>query len=90
MSITGLHAMIIPKLKRIKVSSEQELRNWLAKNSEHEQEVMIVTCNKKSRDKHISSDQVRNALSENGWAASQSYTLDGNLVGHLVSHTCLS
>jgi len=79
--------MIIPKLKRIKVSSEQELRNWLAKNSGHKQEVMIVTCNKKSRDKHVSSDQVRETLGEKGWAAGQSYTLDGNLVGHVVSNT---
>ncbi|MCF2904456.1 hypothetical protein L0666_05615 [Octadecabacter sp. CECT 8868] len=79
--------MIIPKLKRIKVSSELELRNWLAKNSEQQQEVMIVTCNKKSHDKHISGDQVRDALSEKGWAAGQSYTLDGNLVGYVVSHT---
>jgi hypothetical protein len=82
--------MIIPKLKRIKVSSEHELRNWLAKNSEQKQEVMIVTCNKKSRDKHISCDLVRDALDENGWAAGQSYTLDGNLVGHVVSYTRLS
>ena len=79
--------MIIPKLKRVKVSSELELRNWLAKNSEQRQEVMIVNCNKKSRDKHISSDQVRDALGENGWSAGQSYTLDGNLVGHVVSNT---
>lgn len=78
--------MIIPKLKRIKVSSKQELRNWLAKNSDHEQQVMIVTCNKTSRDKHVSNDQVRDVLSENGWAAGQSYTLDGNLVGHVISH----
>jgi hypothetical protein len=70
--LTGLRVMMIPKLKRIKVSSEQE--------------VMIVTCNKKYRDKHVSSDQVRDALSENGWAAGQRYTLDGNLVGHVVSH----
>jgi citrate lyase synthetase len=79
--------MIIPKLKRIKVSSEHELRNWLAKNSEQKQEVMIVTCNKKSRDKHISGDLVRDALDENGWAAGQNYALDGNLVGHVVSYT---
>ena len=78
--------MIIPKLKRIKVSSEQELRNWLAKNSEHKQDVIIITCNSKSRDKHVSSNQVRHALSESGWAAGQSYTLDGNLVGHIASH----
>ena len=79
--------MIIPKLKRIKVSSEQELRNWLARNSEDEKDVMIITCNKKSRDKYVSSDLVRDALSEHGWAAGQSYTLDGNLVGHVASHT---
>lgn len=78
--------MMIPKLKRIKVSSEQELRNWLANNTAQQQDVMIVTCNKKSREKHVSSDQVRDALIENGWVAGQSYTLDGNLVGHVVSH----
>lgn len=78
--------MIIPKLKRIKVSSEQELRNWLAKNSDCKQEVMIVTCNKKSREKHVSNDQLREALGEIGWAVGRSYTLDGNLVGHVISH----
>ncbi|WP_298857940.1 hypothetical protein [uncultured Sulfitobacter sp.] len=78
--------MTIPKLKRVKVSSEQELRNWLAKNSKHGQEVIIVTCNKKSPDKHISSDQVRNAFGELGWASDRSYTLDGNLVGHVASY----
>ncbi|AXI45583.1 hypothetical protein C1J03_05755 [Sulfitobacter sp. SK012] len=77
---------MIPKLRRIKISSVQELKNWLAKNSKLEQEVMIVTCNKQSRDKHVSSDQVRDALSANGWTAGQSYTLDGNLVGHVASH----
>ncbi|KLN61702.1 hypothetical protein WH96_05105 [Kiloniella spongiae] len=79
--------MNIPKLKRIKVLSEQELRNWLGKNSEQEQEVMIITCNKKSRDKYLSRDQVRSALNEHGWTAGQSYTLNGNLIGHVVSHT---
>ena len=78
--------MIIPKLKRIKVSTEQELRRWLRKNSERPQEVMIVTCTKKSPDKHISSDQVRRAAGGSGWAAGRSYTLDGDLVGHVVRH----
>jgi hypothetical protein len=58
--------MPIPKLRRIKVSSEQELWNWLAKNSDHEQEVMLVTCSKKSRDKFVSSERLRYALSEHG------------------------
>lgn len=47
------------KLKRIKVSSVDELRNWLTKNSDRPQEIMIVTCNQKSPEKHISSAQVR-------------------------------
>jgi hypothetical protein len=76
--------MALPKLERIRVSSEQELRSWLSKNSELSRQVIIVTCNKKSRDKHVSSDQVRNALSERGWVAGRSYTLVGNLVGHVI------
>ena len=79
--------MIIPKLKRIKVSSERELRSWLAKNSDQEQRVMLVTCNKKSRDKFVGSDKVRDVVVEHGWSAGQSYTLKGNLVGHVVSHS---
>lgn len=79
--------MTIPRQKRIKVSSMQELRNWLAKNSEHQQEVMLVTCNKNSRRRHISSDQVRDALHESGWAAGRRYTLEGDLLGHVASHT---
>ena len=78
--------MNLPKLKRIKVSSEKELRQWFAKNSEHGQEVMIITCNKKSRDKYVSGDQVRAAVREYGWAAGRSYTLVGNLEGHVVSY----
>ncbi len=77
----------MPKLKRVKVSTEQELRNWLNKNSDQEQEVMIVTCNQKSRDKFISIDRVRDAVVQSGWNAGRSYTLDGNLVGHVISHS---
>ena len=77
--------MTAPKLKRVKVSSEQELSNWLAKGSE-EREVLIVTCGKKSSDKFVSSKQVRLALSEQGWTPGSSYTLNGNLVGHVAKH----
>lgn len=75
-----------PNVKRIKVSTEQELRNFLAKESGPCQEVMIVTCNAGSRDKHIGSEQVRSAAREHGWTPGRSYTLDGNLVGHVISH----
>lgn len=85
--------MNIPRLKRVKISSAQELRDWLARNTGRntgrnigrKQEVMIVTCNEKSRDKHVSRDQLRAALGAYGWVAGRSYTLDGNLVGHVVS-----
>lgn len=79
--------MHIPKLKRVKVSSEDELRNWLAKNTELRQDVMIVTCNKKSRDKHLSSNQVRELVREKGWNIGRSYTLVGNLEGHVVGRS---
>jgi len=77
--------MIIQKLKRIKVSSEEELRSWLAKNAACETDVMIVTCNKLSKVKHVSNTQVRSALGDLGWRAGRSYTLKGNLVGHVAS-----
>lgn len=76
--------MIIPGLKRIKVSSEQELRTWLAKNAGCGHEVMIVTCNQTSSVKHVSGSQVRAALHEHGWTAGRSYTLAGNLNGHVA------
>lgn len=82
--------MKILKLKRIKISSEQELRNWLRKNAAHRQDIMIVTCNHKSADKHISRKQVWLALTENGWGLGRSYTLRGNLLGHVVRYNKVS
>jgi hypothetical protein len=77
--------MTVPRLKRIRVSSEQELDNWLAKNSEMG-EVLLVTCGKKSLEKFISSEQVRATLGLHGWTAGSSYTLKGNLVGHVAKN----
>ncbi|MGH1368450.1 MAG: hypothetical protein ACRBCL_07510 [Maritimibacter sp.] len=77
--------MTIPKLKRVKVASEQELRTWLNKNSGQAQDVMIVTCNKKSHQKYIARDQLYDAVVLSGWTAGRRYTLDGNLVGQVIS-----
>ena len=82
--VEGTRDMAIPKLKRIKVSTETELRNWLGRNAGQGQEVMIVTCNRTSRHKYISSHLVREAVLESGWRPGRSYTLEGNLVGHVV------
>ena len=79
--------MTIPELRRVKVSTEHELRNWLNKYSDLEQVVMIVTCNKKSRHKHITGDQVRDTVVQSGWTVGRRYTLDGNLVGNVVRPT---
>lgn len=76
--------MTIPTLKRIKVSSAQDLRNWLSQQAGYPQDVMIVTCDKTSRTKHVSSDEVRKALHDSGWMAGRSYTLNGHLVGHVA------
>jgi hypothetical protein len=76
--------MSIPNLKRVKVSSEQELKSWLSKKSNQKQSVMLVTCNKKSKDKHISHEQVDDALTAYGWIATRRYTLNGNLLGHVI------
>ena len=74
--------MSMPKLKRIKVSSEEELRSRLATGPGDA--VMIVTCNKTSRDKHVSNEQVSGVLGELGWSLGRRYTLSGNLVGHVA------
>ena len=77
--------MQIPKLKRIKVYSTQELQNWLRGNPDLAQDVMIVTCAKPSSAKHVSSNDVRRVLGENGWSAGMAYTLPGGLKGHVAT-----
>jgi len=77
--------MSIPKLKRVRVGSATELRTWLEKNSGADGRVMIVTCDKSSPTKYLSSESVRHILAEYDWIAEHSFTLNGNLLGHVVS-----
>lgn len=70
--------------KRIKVSSLGQLRGWLAQNDAPAQGVMIVTCDRSSPTKHISSTEVRDASREAGWVTGPSYTLNGGLLGHII------
>ncbi len=77
--------MNIPNLKRVKISSEQELRVWLNKHPNQEQSVMLVTHNKKFLEKHVSREQVQGALIEHGWADGPRYTLNAHLIGHVIS-----
>lgn len=78
--------MTIPVLKRIKVSTEEDLRTWLGKHSGYPRDVMIVTCSKTSRNSYLGSAQVRDIVRRSGWTAGRSYTLDGDLMGHVASN----
>ena len=77
--------MNMPNLKRVRVASVHELRIWLEKNSGEDHRVMIVTCDRRSPSKYVSSENVRNILDEYGWMSERSYTLNGNLLGHVIS-----
>lgn len=77
--------MTIPTLKRIKVASLSQLNTWLAKNAEPGSRVMLVTCDKSSRDQYLSNQEVDEALSQHGWQAGRRYTLNGGLIGHVIS-----
>ena len=77
--------MGIPNLKRVKITSEQELKVWLTKQPDQEQSVMLVSYTKTSRDKHVSCEQVHEALSLYGWTSGRRYTLNRHLIGHVIS-----
>lgn len=77
--------MNIPNLKRVRIASVRELKAWLEKNSGDTHRVMIVTCDRSSPTKHVSRESVRGMLAGYGWKAEKSYTLNGNLVGHVIS-----
>ena len=76
--------MNIPNMKRIKISTESDLVSWLSKNASTAEQVMFVTCGKASPNKHIKGARVRELLEDNGWLAGQSFTLIGNLQGHVA------
>lgn len=80
--------MTIPNLKRVKVSSVQELRNWLARHPDHDDSVMLVTHDKTARQKHVSRDQLHDVLAAHGWTGGRRYTLNGTLIGEVISRHC--
>ena len=83
-SLLNDYHVTIPNLKRIKIASEQELRNWLARNADHSGEVMLTLFPKSSAEKYISREAINAALQEHGWKSGRRYTLNGGLVGHVV------
>ncbi len=77
--------MNIPKLKRIRISSEEDLRIWLAGHSGQEGSVMLVTSTKAASRPHVSRAQVGDALAAHGWIGGPRYTLNATLVGHVIT-----
>ena len=71
-------------LKRIKVSSLEEIALWLRRNDTAPREVMFITLGNTSGDRHIPSHAVRKVLSDHGWTPGATYTLPGNLEGHVA------
>ena len=77
--------MQIPTLKRITVTSEQQLGIWLAKQSAQAESVMLVTHTKASHKTYVSREQVEQMLAAHGWIAGRRYTLNPDLLGHVIS-----
>jgi len=73
-----------PNLKRVKVNSEQELRQWLARNNNQADDVMVVTVASRRGPNHLSRDHIAASLSEFGWRADRAYTLNGGLHGQVI------
>ena len=71
-------------LRRIKVSSLDQLRTWVSANVNQRRDVMIVTNSKPNSRHYISSAQVRAVLSDFGWQAGPSSTLKGGLMEHVA------
>lgn len=77
--------MTIPNLKRIKVTSGLELTTWLSKQDRDGQSVMLVTHADQNHSKHVGRNQVDAALTAHGWTSGMRYTLNGGLLGHVIS-----
>ena len=77
--------MNVPQLKRIRVSSLREVQTWLVKNKSWPDEVMLVTYNQKSAGESVSREELEIVVVEHGWALGRSYTLNRDLVGHVIA-----
>ena len=77
--------MTIPNLKRVKILDEAALRVWLTKNTDIGQSVMLVMFDNSSAEKFIEPEAVNAALRDLGWGSGRRYTLNGNLIGHVIS-----
>lgn len=76
--------MSIPNLKRVTISSVQQLENWVQKNADLGHSVMLVLFDKTGGERFIEPDVVSATLTAQGLNSGRRYTLHGNLIGHVV------
>ena len=76
--------MSIPSLKRVRISTDLELRRWLAKGGGDGGPVMLVTKASGAPGACLGGAEVRAAIRKAGYHAGRSYTLNGGLLGHVV------
>lgn len=77
--------MTIPNLKRVKISKSEELDVWLRKNCDYAQSIMLVLFDQSSGEKFIPVEIVNELVLLHGWQSGRRYTLNGNLIGHVIS-----
>ena len=80
--------MSIPSLKRIRISTTQDILNWASKSatdiSLNETEVMLATHQDRTNKAHVNIEDIREILGKHLLSVQRSYTLNGGLLGHVV------
>lgn len=76
--------MSIPALKRVTIRTRQELENWVKKHPELDGSVMLVTRNEASGSKHVSREDLQDALALTGWQCGRRYTLNAAMIGQVI------
>jgi predicted alpha/beta-hydrolase family hydrolase len=69
----------------VTISSQAQLASWLAKHPGDAQSVMLVTHVDASHRDYVSREDVAEALAVHGWSAGRRYTLNADLLGHMIA-----
>lgn len=77
--------MKLPKLKRVKISSKQELEVWFKRKSSQEENIMVVSHTNASHRKFVSREQIEEVVVEHGWKAGPRFTIGSDLLGHVIN-----
>lgn len=76
--------MKLDGLKRVNITSAQQLDSWLHKHADQTGDVVLVTRTDHAPDKHVGLEHMLRALAAHGWISARSYTLGSTKIGHVV------